>query len=187
MLQTVLLSKTQQILNQRNLLGGISGIVLISNFILGIALLNKSDRVVVVPPEVKQSFWVEKSQVSSSYLEEMSLFFSHLLFDRSFETAPYQNSVLLRYVSPDVYGSLKSYLMAEEERMKKDQLSTFFKVYKVFPNQKTMTVLVEGELMKYVGEKQIEKEKIQYEFSFSYSHQKLYLTKMQEVKENEET
>lgn len=54
---------------------------LIVNVILafGLIVLDKKDRVVVLPAEITKSFWLDANGVSPEYLEQMGLFALHSL------------------------------------------------------------------------------------------------------------
>ena len=119
----------------------------------GIALIFKSEHVVIVPPELKQSFWVEKSRASNAYLEEMGLFLISLILDNSPASAAYQRDVLLRYALPEFYSAFKTQLLADEERLKKENLSTNFRPLDVKVSRQSNHVEITGDLMGFVGDK----------------------------------
>ena len=66
---------------QRNLLIALSAILLTIVLLQTLLLFFKKERMIISPPELKQSYWVEGERFSNSYLEEMALFFTHLLLD----------------------------------------------------------------------------------------------------------
>ena len=55
---------------QRNMLLGLTGVLLLILIILSACLFLRSERVIVLPPEVRREFWVEGNRFSPEYLEE---------------------------------------------------------------------------------------------------------------------
>ncbi len=137
---------------------GLSAVLLLSNILLSLSLIFKQEKVIVIPPGLKESIWIESNQVDPTYLEEMASYFLHLALDTSPMNAGYQHKTLLKHASPDKYGSLKIQLMKEAERLKKDNVSTLFspRILKVMKDGKT--VKVEGSLATFVGNKRISEE-----------------------------
>lgn len=72
-------ARLQRLIHQRNLFVGISSVLLMANLLLAFKNFFYKERVVIVPPELHQSFWVEGNRVSNHYLEEMALFFAQVL------------------------------------------------------------------------------------------------------------
>lgn len=147
--------KFKRLVQQRYLLVGLTVLLLLTNILLAISVFVKDERVIVLPPELKQGIWAEKGQVSTSYLEEMGVYFAHLMLDHTPSTASFQRDILLRYAVPKEYGALKAQLIADEEGLKKDNLSTQFLPLEITVTPGHTTVYITGELLGYVGEKQI--------------------------------
>lgn len=167
--------RIKDLLSQRNmLLAGASGLLLI-NIILSLFLFQKRDRVVVVPPEVKEQFWVEHRLVSPGYIQEWTLFFSHLLLDNHPNSIRFNNNVLLRHVDPSVYTSLKQQLMEEAEKYKNKRLITMFSPIKVDVDIHKMRAVVTGRFMSKVGDRTIKERDEIYEFTYRYQYGKLLI------------
>ena len=60
--------KRQQLTRQRTLLFGILGVLLFIVLLQSFALVYRSERTIILPPETKQSFWVEGNSFSPIYL-----------------------------------------------------------------------------------------------------------------------
>lgn len=151
---------------QRNAIAGVCGILLAINAAQSICLFFRHERVVIVPPQLTQGFWVEGNRFSPQYLEEMALHYAHFLLDVTEKTVLYQGEIILRYVVPETYGNFKAKLLEDEKYLKANHLSTRFVPLNVsvFPNQ--LKVEVSGELMSYVGDKKISQAKETYRFQF---------------------
>lgn len=121
----------------------------------GFALIFKSDHVVIVPPELNQSFWIEQNRASNAYLEEMGLFFISMILDHSPASCAYQREIILRYTLPESYSVLKTQLLADEERLKKENLSTNFRPIDVKVSRQSNHIEITGDLIGFVGDKRV--------------------------------
>lgn len=144
-----------KIMSQRNAWIGLSALVVMSNMILSIALFLKSERIILVPPHITKTLWIEGGTVSKDYLEEMGLYMSKLLLDLSPTSFPYNHETLLRYTTPEAYGALKKQLLEDGDTYTKLQLSTHFKPTEVTANPHKLHVEVKGTLTSYVAGKEI--------------------------------
>ena len=172
--------------NQRDWALGGGTILLVSNVLLCIMFLFKNERIILVPPTIEKSFWVSKSSVSQEYLEEMSLFLSNMLLDITPSSADFQRSVALKYVDPSYYNTLRARLIKEAQTLKKEGISTSFKVLKIRPNKDDLTVEITGTLMSYVGAARVREIQEVYVMKFNYKAGRLLLEEFQEKgKQNE--
>lgn len=146
---------TTDLWSQRNRLFVLAGVLVFSNVLLGIGVLCKNEKTILVPPQITKTLWVQGGEVSQSYLEEMGLYMSKLLLDLSPTSFAYNHAVLLRYAIPEAYGSLKKQLTKDGEQYTKLQLSTHFKPTEITANPQTLEVEVKGQLLSYVSGKQV--------------------------------
>lgn len=160
---------------QRNQIAIIAAIVAISNLVLVVFLFANKERVVLVPAQINTQMWTEKKAVSKEYLEEMSLFFAHLLFDGSPHSMNYQRDVILRNVDPAAYNRLKHKLIKEEEKYKQENLTTTFRPTKIIVNTSTLETLVSGYLTSFVGGKQMQQITDTYLIKFRYDAGRLFI------------
>ncbi|AIL12624.1 hypothetical protein IM40_02330 [Candidatus Paracaedimonas acanthamoebae] len=173
--------RLHDLLRHRNYLTFIVSGLLGSNILLTFALCTQSERVVLVPPHLTGPVWVERSQVSPQYLEEMALFFGSILLNKTPQSAPYLHELLLRYVDASSIGKLKHQLREEEERYQKSGLSTSFYPKKVTVQEKGLQVDLFGEMIGYVSQKCIFQREETYRFTFSYDHGRLLITSFRQV------
>lgn len=164
---------------QRNLLISFVVFLAVVSVFQSIALVFKSDHVVIVPPELKQGYWVEKNRASQAYLEEMGVFFAHLVLDNSPRSAAYNREVLLRYALPSAYGHLKRQLLEDEKRLQKDHLSTSFQPNSVKVNPHTNVVEIQGDLMGYVGNKRVSQTRDTYLLKLKFQKGRVFLVSFQ--------
>lgn len=177
-------SLIQQLIAQRNGLVLITMTLGLSNMGLVALFALKSERVILVPPQIQRSFWVEGAQASASYLEEMALFFAHQLLDVTPSSAAYQREIALRYVGSDFYNVLQKRLLAEEERYRKENLSTSFKVCEVGVHPQTMTVKLIGDLMSYVAGQKIKQSRESYLIRFRFKSGRFWVEAFELIEGN---
>lgn len=151
--------------------------MMVSNFFLLFIIITSNHKTYLVPPYLNQQVWASNNQVSKSYLEEMSLFYSHLLLEVSPSSAPYKRDVLLKHVSPQYYGALKGKLISDENRYTKENLTTSFKVVSLEVNEEKMEVTLEGVLDSYIASKKIKQSKDKYLISYKYELGNLQIDK----------
>lgn len=170
------------LLQQRNLLLGVGLGLFGLNLIQSLSALLRDERIVVVPPEVKQSFWVQRNAVSAAYLEEMALFYADLILEMSPASAAYKREVILRNTAPSHYGALRTKLLEDEKRLKKEALTTSFEPLGVKVNPKALTVEVTGDVLQFVGEKKIAQSRDTYAFGFVYRQGRLLINSFKKVR-----
>lgn len=144
-----------KLLSQRNGLLVVVGILALSSVILSAGYLYKSEKIILVPPHIKKTLWVQGGEVSQEYLEEMGLYVAKLLLDLSPGSFSYNHDILLKYATPESYGSFKRQLMEDGEQYVKFQLSTNFKPMEVVAHPQTLEVEVKGTLASFVAGKHI--------------------------------
>lgn len=160
---------------QRNVLGALSAVLLVTVFLQAVCLCFKSTKTIILPPETKQSFWVEGNSFSPVYLEEQGMYFAHLLLDVSASNILAQGEILLRYVDPINHGTFKAHLFKEEQRLKRDNVACNFVAVEceVFP--KEMAVEITGDLNGYVANKKISTHRETYRLEFTSVKGRLFL------------
>lgn len=171
---------------QRNLLGGLSAVLLLVVVLQTSLLFFKTSQTIILPPETKQSFWVEGNRFSPVYLEEQGMYFAHLLLDVSPANILAQGEILLRYVDPIYHGNFKTLLFKEEQRLKRDNLSLSFIVVEceVFPAD--LAVEITGDLNGYVGGKKISTHRERYRLEFTSTKGRLFLKALTVVETDQE-
>jgi conjugal transfer pilus assembly protein TraE len=160
---------------QRFLLLVFTSFLLITNLTQAVLSLSQNERIVVVPPDLKQEVWLEKNRVSASYLEEWGLYYAQLLLNNSPSNIAFQREIILRQAVEHAYGPLKRRLMEDEDRIKKENVTTSFQpnFVKVDPNK--MSVEITGDLLRYVGEKRISQSRDVYSFAMVYRYGRLLI------------
>ena len=171
---------------QRNVLLGLSGVLLILLLILSLCLFFKKERVIVLPPEVRKEFWVEGNRFSPEYLEEMAAYFLHLSLNVNQSTLPYNTEILMRYADSSTCSYLRDKYEKDIKKLKKNDASTMFEIKEltVYPDQNT--VRAEGTLNRYIGSKMIKSSQETYEVKLKTYRGRLFFQKIKRVGEKDE-
>ncbi|MBS0271671.1 MAG: type IV conjugative transfer system protein TraE [Proteobacteria bacterium] len=144
-----------KLLSQRNGLLMLAGILSLSNVLLVVALICKSERIILVPPHIHKVLWIEGGEISKEYLEEMGAYLSKLLLDISPTSFPYNHETLLKYATPEAHGELKKQLIKDGEQYTQLQLSTHFKPAEVIASPQILEVQIKGLLTSFMAGKQV--------------------------------
>lgn len=177
--------RRQDLHHQRQFLLGLSAVLLSLLLIQGFLLIFRSERTIILPPEIKQSFWVEGNTFSPIYLEEQALYMAHLLFDVSESNILMQGEVLLRYVLPQEHGAFRLKILEDEKRLKKESLSLLFAPHECEVHVDTLTVNITGDLHGYVGNKRITTQRETYQIVFEAKKGRLFLKRCDVIQTNE--
>ena len=167
--------RLSDLLKQRNLLLSLVCALLIINLTQALFTLFRNERIVMVPLDLKQEVWLEKKQVSPSYLEEIALSFADLILEVSPSSAAYKREIILRHTTSEGYGLLKIQLLEEEKRLKKEHVTTSFQAHSVKVNASQLAVDLTGDLLRFVGEKRISQSRDTYRFQFEYRMGRLFI------------
>jgi conjugal transfer pilus assembly protein TraE len=158
---------------QRNVLGALVVILFVTNTLQGIRLFFRHERTIIVPPELRQEFWVEGQRFAPSYMQEMALYFAHLLLNVSPTTLGVQGDIVLRYVNPEAYGTFRTKFMADATKLSKDNASLGFHPIstKVLPD--ALVVEITGDLLTYMGSKVVSIHRETYRLAFTHQQGRL--------------
>ncbi len=178
--------RLQDLLRHRNYLTFTCAGLLASNLLMTFALCTQSERVVLVPPELKGPAWIERGKVSTQYLEEMALFFGSILLNKTPQSASYLHELLLRYADSSGIGNLKHQLREEEEKYQKSGLSTSFYPKKVTVQENGLQVDLFGEMVGYVSQKCIFQQEETFRLTFTFDHGRLLIKSFEPLTEKEQ-
>lgn len=126
------------------------GTCLLASLVLMFNMVGR-DRIVVTPPSIDKTFWVSKERVSSAYLEQMGSFIAYLTLDVSPQSIDWKKTMLLQYVSPDIYGALQTRQDLEADRLRRLNATTQFSVAQLLPNEEAMNVTLKGRLATFIN------------------------------------
>lgn len=170
---------------QRNILAAMVAVGLIVLLLQTWLLFFKKERVIISPPELNQSYWVEGDQFSASYLEEMAVFFSHLMLDVTEANILAQGDILLRYVLPEAYGTFKAKILEDRQKLQKLQLSLHF-TPKTIDVVGKLVVEVTGVLANHVASSRVSQSNDTYRITFASKKGRLFLAAFELIKSDKE-
>jgi len=153
----------------------LAGASMLMNLLLMITvmLLLGREKIVMIPPRVSQTFWVNSSQVSPEYLSEMTQFLVGLRLNVTPGNAAMQHELLLRYVDSKLYGELRRQLALETERMSKEHIALAFYVSDIKVDSKRMISHVTGDLVATIGTDVQPAKRINDELHFTWNNGRL--------------
>ncbi len=160
---------------------------MVTNLILAVFVFRMAghERIVVVPPVVHKTFWVETERVSPEYLEQMGYFLMQLTLNVTPQSVDHQSKVLLSYADPSAFGELRTALAATAERLKRDGAATVFSAQDITVDERTMKVGVRGQLTTYVSDRRVSEVAKGYAIEFQYSAGRIYLKSFRETHPND--
>jgi conjugal transfer pilus assembly protein TraE len=143
------------------------------------------ERIVVVPPNIHKTFWVESDRVSSEYLEQMGYFLMQLTLNVTPQSVDHQAKVLLQYAAPASFGELRTALLAAAERLKRDGASTIFSARDVLVDERALKVGVRGQLTTFISDRRVSDVSKGYAIELQYSGGRIFLKAFRETNPND--
>jgi conjugal transfer pilus assembly protein TraE len=165
----------EHLLFQRNIFAALCVILALTVLLQSAFLFSKKERVVITPPFIEKSFWVDSSTISPTYLEQFGVFLGQNLLSKTSASSPGQRNLLLRHTSPAFSGILKQRLLDEEEVLKKQMTSYTFFTKSVDVDINKMSVILSGARSNYANGHSISNKDESYELSFIFSGGRLLL------------
>ena len=143
------------------------------------------ERIVVVPPTIHKTFWVESDQVSGEYLEQMGYFLMQLTLNVTPQSVDHQAKVLLQYAAPASFGELRTALLAAAERLKRDGASTIFSARDLMVDERALRVGVRGQLTTFISDRRVSEVSKGYAIELQYSGGRIFLKAFRETNPND--
>ena len=168
------------------LLGLLIGSMLINLVLAAFAFrLSNHQRVVMVPPSLHKTFWVEEERVSAEYLEQMGYFLMQLTLNVTPQSVDHQSKVLLQYAAPAAYGELRATLFSAAERLKRDGAATVFSARDLTVDEKALRVGLRGQLTTFVSDRRVSEVLKGYAIEFQYTAGRIFLKAFRETNPND--
>ena len=143
------------------------------------------ERIVVVPPGIHKTFWVESDRVSSEYLEQMGYFLMQLTLNVTPQSVDHQAKLLLQYAAPASFGELRTALLAAAERLKRDGASTVFSAQNLVVDERTLRVGVRGQLTTFISDRRVSEVSKAYAIELQYAGGRMFLKAFRETNPND--
>lgn len=161
-------------------------ILAITNLLtISVAYENKyRERTIVTPPVVRESFWIDSSDASEGYLQEMSTYFILLVNNVSPSNVDYQKKLFIDKVNPAQQGALRIELDKQSQRIKRNNLVTMFYIKGFKIDAASNKVVVTGQLDSLIGDKMISSQEKVYRLGYQIINGKLYVSEYGVVNSN---
>ena len=143
------------------------------------------ERVVVVPPTIHKTFWLESDRVSAEYLEQMAYFLMQLTLNVTPQSVDHQAKVLLQYAAPASFGELRTALLAAGERLKRDGASTIFSAQELAVDERALRVGLRGQLTTFISDRRVSEVSKGYVIELQYSGGRVFLKAFRETNPND--
>ena len=183
----ILADKQQNLLLQRNILAGICALTLLGNIILAGCVFSSERQTYIIPAHFNKEMLLSNKRLSSSYLEEMSVFYLDLLLGLNEGNISYNSSLILRHIHPSFYKQISKFLEEEKKRYQEYRLSTHFKLTKLNIDDKNLIAEVSGILTSYYGNTGKSSDAVSYRIEYDYSAGVLTIKNFTILKDLKET
>jgi type IV conjugative transfer system protein TraE len=128
--------------------------------------LSRQERIVLIPLGIGEAgkSWVNEKNASPEYLEQMTLFLLPLVADFHPRNIEAQIPTFLRFVVPEQYGAVKTQLVSQAERAKRNDMAQAFYIQRVEVKEKTARAT--GIMRRFVGKSLTSEEVVTYEVQY---------------------
>jgi conjugal transfer pilus assembly protein TraE len=160
----------------------VGGLLLLTLFNGGaIWKLIGTEKTVLVPPDIRRTFWVSGDTVSKEYLEEMAYWYAGLALNITPAVSDYQHSMFLKFAAPSESGRLQVDMGARAEFLKKNNVATQFSVTSMTPDEVNLRVALSGTLYTWAGDKKVDQRPAIYMVGFKFVNGKLNVADFKET------
>lgn len=143
------------------------------------------ERVVLVPPAIHKTFWVEAERASPEYLEQMGYFLAQLTLNVTPQSVEHQSRLLLQYAAPASWGDLRTAMAANAERIKRDGASTVFSPQDLQVDERTQRVGLRGLLTTFISDRRVSEVSKGYAIELQYAGGRIFLKTFRETTPND--
>jgi conjugal transfer pilus assembly protein TraE len=121
--------------------------LLITNLLLGVAVLSRKEVVVLVPPLLKEQAKVSLKKADQKYQETWALYFALLLGNVTPRNIEFVAAEIEKYLAPAIYQDLMKSIYEQAKDIQEANLSTTFEPRELVYDDKTGHVLVKGQMV----------------------------------------
>ena len=143
------------------------------------------ERIILVPPTINKSFWVESDKVSAEYLEQMGYFLVQLVLNVTPQSVDYQSKLLLQYAAPASYGEIKTAMAVAGERLKRDGAATVFSPRTINVEERALKVAVQGQLTTFISDRRVSEVSKSYLIELQYALGRITIKSFKETNAND--
>ena len=143
------------------------------------------ERVVLVPPALHKTFWVEAERASPEYLEQMGYFLAQLTLNVTPQSVEHQSRLLLQYAAPASWGELRTAMAANADRIKRDGASTVFSPQDLQVDEATQRVGLRGLLTTFISDRRVSEVSKGYAIELQQTNGRIFLKTFRETNPND--
>ena len=143
------------------------------------------ERVVLVPPALHKTFWVEAERSSPEYLEQMGYFLAQLTLNVTPQSVEHQSRLLLQYAAPASWGELRTAMAANADRIKRDGASTVFSPQDLQVDEGTQRVGLRGLLTTFISDRRVSEVSKGYAIELQQTNGRIFLKTFRETNPND--
>lgn len=171
------LEESKKLSKQRGFLVCVVVLSLVTNVLLSAANLRKNDRIIVLPGIVSKEFSMQGvNMLSDAYVEQMGIFFTHLLLDLTPQNVGYNASILLKNVDQSNYFTISEYFKKKEKAHKNYNLVTRFDITSLKIIKERCVIEVEGVLNVQFGAERNVTKPAKYMLNYGIQNGKMLVT-----------
>lgn len=149
-------------------------LLLAFGFIANATFLKKHEKIILVPPTLREPTALDKENVPIHYLEQMGIFFATLAGNLSPSSAEYQASVLAQYAPHE--QEVARELVGTASYIKKYNIyQSFYPEAVSVTGSNPYTIKVSGKVERRISNTIISREKVDYIMEVSYNNYRVFL------------
>jgi conjugal transfer pilus assembly protein TraE len=176
--------KNDILAQQRNISVIIAFVLLVIDLMLVVLLLKRDATTILVPSSLTSSVSISTKRPHNTYLESFSRDVVYTMLNLTPNNVEYAEKAILSFAHGSAHGILKSQLERIKVSIMSKKFSTTFYPIAIFPDSTTMSVLVEGMLHTFLGQKEVERKKKKYEIKYDYTAGRLTIVGFSEIVED---
>ncbi len=142
----------------------------------------KNRQVVLVPMNLSKKAVIGASSVSASYIEQVAISLLSQRLDITPGTVRQNNIMVLSHTDPRFYANFKKTLNEEEKVVLEKDVSSAFYIKSIKVSSRDLTVLVEGTLRRWIGERFIGDSEKTYVMKFNHIGSEILLKSILDLK-----
>ena len=158
-------------------------IMLVIVLILSICLLRKETMTILVPFGFSDKITVSSKKPQNDYLEAISRDIIYTLLNLTPTNVDYAEKTVLSYANGSSYGGLKVQMEDLKSSVISKKFNTVFYPSSIYPDNSTLTVVIDGILYTYFGQKEVSRDKKKYEIKYDYNAGRLFIIGFSEIVE----
>jgi type IV conjugative transfer system protein TraE len=177
--------KNDIIMFQRNVLFVAFVVSFLMSFLLLLLLLGKDTNTILVPSSMSNSISISTKKPHNTYLEAFTRDVMYTMLNLTPNNIDYAEKSILSFSHGSAYGILKTQIENIKNNIMSKKFSTAFYPTSIYPNEQDLSVIVDGTLYTYLGQKEVSSEKKRYEIKYDYTSSRLTILGFTELDSDE--